>query len=209
MAQLLQEYSYGNMHPFLFGIFSKHAKKSDKILDVGSGSWAWGKRLLDNWYTDIHLIDGFLNPDIHFDNFVKSDFTKELPYNDSEFDFMTNLEVIEHVENPFLLIKEMLRSTKTGWYIMISTPNINTIIGKILFLLSGNLIWFLKRDGIFQDFPAHISPFYLPSVLAYFDGKIELVKIQYSVWKFPFTGWEIPLRNRYFGNTVVYIFKKV
>ena len=136
MAVFLQEYSYWNMHPFLFDIFSKYSIKSNKILDVWSGSWVWWKRLLDNWYKNIYLIDWFLEPDIQFDNFVKSDFTKELPYKDWEFDFTTNLEVIEHVENKFLLLNEMLRCTKKWWYIMISTPNINTLVWKILFFVS-------------------------------------------------------------------------
>ncbi len=209
MAEFLQEYSYWNMHPFLFDIFKKYSKIDDKILDVWSGSGAWWKRLLDNGYKNIHLIDGFLTPDIEFDNFIKSDFTKALPYKDEEFDFVTNLEVIEHVENQYLLLNEILRCTKKWWYIMISTPNINTIIGKILFFLTWNLIGFLKSDWIFHEFPAHINPFYLPSILAYYDWKIELIKTYYSVWKVPFLWWELPFKNKYFWNTVVYIIKKI
>jgi SAM-dependent methyltransferase len=208
MAKFLQEYSYGNMHPFLYDIFIKYSKINDKILDVWSGSWVWGKRLIDNWYKDIYLIDWFLEPDVVFENFIKSDFTKKLPYEDDSFDFMTNLEVIEHVENQYLLINEMLRCLKNWGYFMISTPNINTLIWKILFFFTWNLIGFLKKDWIFQDFPAHINSFYLPSILAYYNDKIELVETFYSIWKFPFTGWEIPIKNRYFWNTVVYIFKK-
>jgi len=209
MAKFLQEYSYWNMHPFLFHIFKDYSKINDTILDVGSWSWGWGKRLLDDWYKDIYLIDWFLEPDITFKNFIKSDFTKELPYQDGQFDIITNIEVIEHVENQYLLIKEMLRCLKKWWYIMLSTPNIDTLVWKILFFMSWNLIWFLKKDGVFNEFPMHINAFYLPSILAYFDGKIELVETRYSIWKFPFTWWEIPIKNKYFWNTVVYIFKKI
>lgn len=208
MPKFLQEYSYWNMHPFLFSLFQKYISKDKKILDVWSWSGAWWKRLLDNDYQDIYLIDGFLDPDIPFDNFIKSDFTKNLPYEDSFFDAISCLEVIEHVENRYLLINEMLRVLKKDGIIMISTPNIDTIVGKIFFFLTGNLIGFTKKDGIFDTFPAHINPFYFPSVLAYYQDKIELVWIYYSVWKVPFFGWNIPFHNRYFWNTSIYILRK-
>jgi len=69
----------------------------------------------------------------------------------------------------------MLRVLKKDGIVMISTPNIDTIVGKIFFFLTGNLIGFTKKDGIFDTFPAHINPFYFPSVLAYYQDKIELV----------------------------------
>lgn len=209
MARFLTEYTHGNVHKLLFRIFQKYAKKEDKILDVGSWSGVWWKRLIDNGYKNIYLIDGFLEPDIPFEHFIKSDFTKELPYQDEEFDIITNIEVIEHVENQFLFIKEMLRCIKKDGYLCISTPNINTILWKLLFMFSWNLFGFLKCDGIFENFPGHINPFYLPSILAYFDGKIQIEKIYYSNGRVPFLWREIPFKNRYIGNTVIYMIKKL
>jgi ubiquinone/menaquinone biosynthesis C-methylase UbiE len=134
----------------------------------------------------VFLIDGFLEPDIPFEHFTKSDFTEKLPYEDDCFAAVSCLEVIEHVENRYLLMNEMLRVLKKEGVMIISTPNIDTLVGKIFFFFTGNLIGFTKRDGLFETFPAHINPFYLPSVLAYYDGKISLTKIYYSVWKIPF-----------------------
>lgn len=44
-----------------------------------------------------------------------------LPYSDNYFDIVTCVDVIEHVEDYYTLINEMLRVSKTG--VFISTPN--------------------------------------------------------------------------------------
>lgn len=48
---------------------------------------------------------------------------KSLPFKDETFDIVLCTEVIEHVESPSRAIKELFRVTKTGGYIVLTTPN--------------------------------------------------------------------------------------
>lgn len=60
----------------------------------------------------------------------------QLPFENESFDFISSLEIIEHLTSPVHMLKEALRVLKPGGKILITTPNV-TRIGSILKLLTG------------------------------------------------------------------------
>jgi ubiquinone/menaquinone biosynthesis C-methylase UbiE len=54
---------------------------------------------------------------------VRSDFTKELPFGDAEVDFVFCSEVVEHLEHPGVLLKEVYRVLKPSGHLLLTTPN--------------------------------------------------------------------------------------
>lgn len=60
-----------------------------------------------------------------------------LPYDENSFDVAVCIEVIEHIENQFHLIKELFRIVKPGGRVIVTTPNILNINSRWRFLHSG------------------------------------------------------------------------
>ncbi|MDR1112000.1 MAG: class I SAM-dependent methyltransferase [Deltaproteobacteria bacterium] len=92
-----------------------------------------------------------------------------LPYPDQSFDLVTSTEVIEHLENPRLFLREIARVLRPGGHAILSTPNVLNLKSRVRYLGSGffNLFGPLPLPGgMDEKFSAnsHISPvsyFYL------------------------------------------------
>jgi len=78
----------------------------------------------------------------HEDDFVYTDMTKRLPFEDETFDGVVCLEGIEHVLNPFLLLGELIRVSKVGGHVIVSTPNIMNMYSRLQFLFTGTFYQF-------------------------------------------------------------------
>ena len=63
-------------------------------------------------------------------------YPNQLPFENESFDFVSSLEIIEHLNSPVHMLKESLRVLKYGGKILITTPNV-TRIGSIFKLLAG------------------------------------------------------------------------
>lgn len=94
--------------------FSSLCKKTDVILDVGSGSGWWERFLRSHGFTHITSLDRTPSATIQGDIGQ----WKELGLHPASFDVVTAFEVIEHVDclND---IRELLRS---GGLLMLTTP---------------------------------------------------------------------------------------
>jgi hypothetical protein len=55
-------------------------------------------------------------------NGVRNENLEQLTFNDNTFDIFISLDVLEHVFNPDLALKEMLRVTKPGGIVIFTTP---------------------------------------------------------------------------------------
>ena len=73
-----------------------------------------------------------------------------LPMPDASFDLVTCLEGIEHVENHFLLLRELARVTKPGGHLIISTPNICSLEDRLKFVLNGTFYHYITRRDMEQ-----------------------------------------------------------
>lgn len=136
--------------------------RSGTILDAGAGAGELSEALGKMGFA-VTSCDLF--PDGCSVKCDKVDLNKPLPYT-KPFDNIACMEVIEHLENPYHLIREFSRLTKKGSLLVLSTPNIANIFSRIKFLLTGELFLFSPAERA----SGHIRP------LAFWEVKEILEK---------------------------------
>lgn len=122
-------------------IFSKEQK--GRLLDLGCGDGDYSKSLNDLGFEvcAVDLDEGRFNykNDIEF---KKCDITARLPFPDNFFDYVLLLEAIEHLTNPYSVIKEVNRILKLEGVLILSTPNILNLKSRMRFLFEGTFEFF-------------------------------------------------------------------
>lgn len=139
------------------------------LLDVPAGEGALASRLKALGF-EVHCCD--LYPEIFRLTDVeirRGDLSKHLPYVDAEFDYITCVEGIEHIENPQAAVREFARLLRAGGHLIVSTPNILNIEERLKWLLYGYTSHFkpisrehlenLRRDyGEMEEVALHVNP---------------------------------------------------
>lgn len=162
------------------------------VLDAGTGSGALAEALSDAGFrvTAADIDASFFRADRPGIRFIAADFNETSPFEDGSFDCVTCLEMIEHVENPFALLRELYRVLKPGGTLVISTPNILNIRSRLRFLLEGNYDYFKyplpewEQDGTGANL--HVNP-------------IRLHEMEYYVRKAGFVVEEVFTSNYRYG----------
>jgi hypothetical protein len=120
-----------------------------KILDYGCGQHQ--SQYLKQMGFAVHSADVI--------DFKISDFTRiyakdgKLPFIDRQFDITVASELLEHLESPWEILKELTRVTKKS--LIITTPNTVSKKSRKDFYRKGYLYWFAPKD-----FSYHISPIF-------------------------------------------------
>ncbi|MEJ7618173.1 MAG: methyltransferase domain-containing protein [Pyrinomonadaceae bacterium] len=139
------------------------------LLDVPAGEGALAARLLAigfevrccDLYPDIFRLPGV--------EIKQGDLSASLPYADDEFQYITCLEGLEHIQNPSQAIREFKRLLKPGGHIVISVPNVLNIEERFKWLIYGYTSHFkplsrehvanLRRDyGAMEEIALHVHP---------------------------------------------------
>jgi len=116
-------------------------------------------------------------------DYVYADMSTPLPFGDGEFDAVICLEGIEHLPDPVKLIEELVRVTRAGGEIAISTPNVLNWYSRLQFLFTGTFYQFAPGDvpsvapGEQRD-RGHIFPlsyFQLRYLFEYAGARVKLV----------------------------------
>jgi len=77
-------------------------------------------------------------------------------YNNGEkFDYILAVEIIEHIENPYKLIRDCYTLLKDKGTLILSTPNITETRSRLMFLLTGRFLSFFPQD---KNISGHINP---------------------------------------------------
>ena len=114
------------------------------VLDVGSGPGGLAKKLASIGH-QASACDCFPEQEwAHAGtvNYTRCDLAGGLPYPDASFEYVVCLEVIEHVENPMALCRELRRVLRPRGRLFISTPNILNLRSRVKFLLDGSFLFF-------------------------------------------------------------------
>lgn len=115
--------------------------------------------------------------------FCTLDLERALPYADATFGFVYCGDGIEHLENPFALLRELARVLTDDGVLVVVTPNYLNIERRVGFLLSGSLAKPPPRVPRYYEGPrfdrGHINPLTLTR-LAYMaeNAGLEMVGAQ-------------------------------
>ena len=103
-------------------------------------------------------------------------------------DVVCAVETIEHLENPRAFMRELVRLTKPGGWVIVTTPNQLSLLNKITLLLKNQFNAFQEAPGLY---PAHIIALLEIDIIRITtECKQTNIKIHYSYWsRMPFTPW--------------------
>lgn len=147
--------------PMTWEAVFKVLPNAGKVLVAGAGRGGISHILKKSGYdvisADLHP-DHFVAPDL---TCVKTDFNLNLPFQDAYFESVVAVEVIEHLENPWLFFREAIRVLENGGVLIVTSPNVNNIVSRINFLLKGTLPYFRREsfEGCY-----HVSPIFSWSI---------------------------------------------
>jgi len=171
-----------------------------RALDVGAGDGTLTRRLLAAGH-DVCALDRVIDEKLAATGRARAaDLNQPLPFPDESFDIAVCLEVIEHLENPWFLVRELHRVVRPGGAVVISTPNLDSIFVRGYFLMTGRLYNFL--DAAYEDI-GHITPVYLWNLRRMIERLFALEAVTYNFDMLPKLGTTLPGRTRLLGQCVV------
>ncbi len=107
-------------------------ESSGKILEIGIGDGEFISNIKEKSF-DIIGLDVFPNENLLKKGFDirKCDLNKGIPFKRNSFDILIGLEILEHLYNPYEMMKEIKRVLKPNGYTIISMPNSASIFQRI------------------------------------------------------------------------------
>ena len=161
-------------------IIKKFAKMKGKILDVGCHDGTLHNDLIKEYSEhNVWGLDIILKKET--DRLFEGS-AEQMPFNNNFFDIIIAGELIEHLEKPKKFIKECKRVLKSNGIVIITTPNVKSLVNRI-----------------FKNYHhgGHISLFDEQTLKNIFE-KQDFKVIHFS--HLPFTKYSSPGRSAEFGN---------
>jgi 2-polyprenyl-3-methyl-5-hydroxy-6-metoxy-1,4-benzoquinol methylase len=138
-------------------VLPRFVKPGDRAIDLGAGTGLLAMRMQKfGWNVTAADLNaaGFKAPlpfvpvDLNDSNFSSQ-------LGEGQFAMVTAIEVIEHVEAPIALLRNGRRLLKPGGYMVITTPNVDSVPARVKFLLTEKI---RMMDATSE--PTHISPIF-------------------------------------------------
>ncbi|MBD2692161.1 class I SAM-dependent methyltransferase [Anabaena catenula] len=168
------------------------------LVDVGCGSgrlWsfvsdAYGGKLRINRYIGVDVVRyADLPAEIEFIPFDLDIGKAPLP--DGFADVICAVETIEHLENPRAFVRELVRLTKPGGLVIVTTPNQLSLLSKLTLILKNQFNAFQEAPGLY---PAHITALLeIDLIRIFIECGLSKIQIDYTnSGRLPFTPWHWP-----------------
>lgn len=155
------EYAAPGVHETTIAMLGKGADA--EILDVPAGGGALAQRLVDRGYRRVVCGDlvNSLAPRQQVE-FLQLDLNASVDLGRS-FDAILCIECIEHLENPFQLLRTLAGLLRSSGELMVSTPNVLSAAARSKYFSAGYLPYFselaFRWDELkAQQFMGHIMP---------------------------------------------------
>jgi SAM-dependent methyltransferase len=170
------------------------------LLDVGAGDGTLTQRLLDESF-DVRAVD-LVTKDFRPSNIEirTANLNHGIPFADGEFAVVVATEVVEHLENPWMFVRELYRITRPGGVVVLSTPNLGNVYTRLWYALTGRLYNFM--DPSYRDL-GHVTPVYLWNLERMVEDKFDLETVTVNASPVPRTRLQLRTRSRLFGQCIV------
>ena len=136
-------------------IIAQRHSQGGVLVDVGCGQ---GKlySLVNNGFNRYLGVDAVRYDDLPTQiEFIPFDLDiGKVPLPEQVADVVCAVEVIEHLENPRALMRELVRLTKPGGLVIVTTPNNLSLLSKLTLILKNQFNAFQEAPGLY---PAHIT----------------------------------------------------
>jgi len=148
-------------HEAALELIRRFQPKPGLVLDLAAGEGAFSVKLRELGHR-VRAVD------VSRDNWKVSDIPLSVTNLDSEFadsiiasgekfDALVAIEIIEHLENPFRFIRECAKLLRPGGLLFLTTPNVESVSSRLMFLYTGRLSSFGAYETVR---PAHITPIF-------------------------------------------------
>jgi SAM-dependent methyltransferase len=120
-------------------------------------------------------------------NFVQANLNEPLPIDDASFDVVAAIEVIEHLENSYALLREISRILKPGGYAVVSTPNETNVVARLSYFSSGfysDASYVMRVAGPGDFYNPHVNCLPLPTLeFAWRRAGLKLMRFEVSRYR--------------------------
>jgi SAM-dependent methyltransferase len=148
-------------HEVVLEQIRKYLPEPSRVVDLAAGEGAFSVRLKELGH-QVLAIDASRDYwkaseiELQIQN-LDSEFAEKIASGDNKFDAVAAIEIIEHLENPFRFARECAKLLKPGGLLFLSTPNVEAIFSRLVFLYTGRLNSFGAYETVR---PAHITPIF-------------------------------------------------
>jgi 2-polyprenyl-3-methyl-5-hydroxy-6-metoxy-1,4-benzoquinol methylase len=183
------------------------------LVDVGCGSgqlWSFVGDHFDHYIGVDAVRYDDLPPQTEFISFDLD--LGKAPLKEGCADVVCAVEIIEHLENPRAFIRELVRLTKPGGLVIVTTPNQLSLLSKLTLILKNQFNAFQEAPGLY---PAHLTALLEIDLIRIFtEYTLNKVQIEYSqCGRMPFTAWHWPktlgFHGRAFSDNVLCVGQKL
>lgn len=132
---------------FVFDLLEPYDRKIS-ILDFGCGNGAFLARIKEKGFKNISGVDlsnYLLDKSIY--HLTVNLNCETLPIEENSLDIVTAFQVLEHLENYFLILQETKRVLKPGGLFIIAVPNPFNIFYRLKFLFTGNMTGYTPENN--------------------------------------------------------------
>lgn len=148
-------------HEAVLDLVRRFLPDAASILDLAAGQGAFSVKLRELGHA-VRAVDvsreNWKAPDIPLATAdLDSEFATSVASPGDTFDALVAIEIIEHLENPFRFIRECRKLLKPGGLLFLTSPNVEAVSSRIMFLYTGRLGGFGAYETVR---PAHITPIF-------------------------------------------------
>lgn len=205
--------SGNHVYQMVARIIAQGHSQGGVLVDVGCGQ---GKlySLVNNGFNRYLCVDAVRYDDLPIQiEFIPFDLDiGKVPLPEQVADVVCAVEVIEHLENPRALMRELVRLTKPGGLVIVTTPNNLSLLSKLTLILKNQFNAFQEAPGLY---PTHITALLEIDLIRIFtECGLTNINIDYShCGRIPFTPWHWPqnlgFRGQAFSDNILCVGKKI